>query len=81
MLGSVALLKHNERDMTKIDTLSPAFFGGFIGLAVTGDEAGFFVGAVVTWVTLTFGIVVLALLEDSRQAQQVDADAAHIPAE
>jgi hypothetical protein len=39
--------------------------GGFLGVAVTGDSVGFFVGAFIVWFLLTIFIVATATVDFS----------------
>lgn len=64
----------------KIDTLSPALLAGLVGIAVTGDEAGFFYGAVGVWFMLTCAVVAVAWCA-ARSQRDNGSEAVHVPAE
>ena len=56
--------------MYKIDTLSPSFFAGLIGYAVTGSGAGFWIGAAGAWLALTALILIAAAAaHDNRKSE------------
>jgi hypothetical protein len=44
--------------MQKIDTMSPTFFAGFIGYALSGTGMGFAIAAALSWFLITFLFVI-----------------------
>jgi hypothetical protein len=55
--------------MDRIDTLSPSFFGGLLGYALTETGTGFWIGAAATWFALTALVILAAALSSEARAR------------
>ncbi len=56
----------------RIDIISPAFFAGFVGYAVSGSGVGFVIGAGLVWFSMT-ALLVLAVAVANREPKSDSA--------